>query len=64
MKVVNDQCCSVKLLSLNQIVNLQIALLVCLSTVVLAAPQSGQDKDAVITKYDSDNIGLGQYNFA
>ncbi|XP_018320482.1 flexible cuticle protein 12-like [Agrilus planipennis] len=29
-----------------------------------AAPQSQADRDAVITKYDSNNIGLDGYNFA
>ncbi|KAJ8921600.1 hypothetical protein NQ315_010506 [Exocentrus adspersus] len=32
--------------------------------VCLAAPQGNLDKDAVIVRYDSDNIGVDGYNFA
>lgn len=30
----------------------------------LAAPQQHSSKDAVITKYESDNIGIDGYRFA
>lgn len=31
--------------------------------VAVAAPQGGPDKDAVVLKFDSDNIGVDGYNF-
>ncbi|KAJ8956825.1 hypothetical protein NQ318_014239 [Aromia moschata] len=35
-----------------------------LVAVALAAPQRTSDKDAIVTRYDSDNIGIDGYNFA
>lgn len=42
---------------------LQIIALVTLFAIAAAAPQGHPDKDAVIVKYDSDNIGVGGYNY-
>ncbi|VEN33843.1 unnamed protein product [Callosobruchus maculatus] len=38
--------------------------LAALVAVAVAAPQSQADKDAVVLKYDSDNIGIDGYNFS
>ncbi|XP_049822114.1 flexible cuticle protein 12-like [Aethina tumida] len=35
-----------------------------LIAVSVAAPQGGPDKDAVVTRYESDNIGVDGYNYA
>ncbi|XP_066139475.1 endocuticle structural glycoprotein SgAbd-5-like isoform X2 [Euwallacea fornicatus] len=40
-----------------------LVLFVALCGAVLAAPQSGPDAQAQITKYDSDNAGIDGYNF-
>ncbi|KAK9869783.1 hypothetical protein WA026_003515 [Henosepilachna vigintioctopunctata] len=38
--------------------------LCAIMAVAYAAPQSGADKDAVVTRQEIDNIGIGGYNFA
>lgn len=42
----------------------QVVILAAFFTVALTAPQQARDADAVIVKYDSDNIGVDGYNFA
>lgn len=43
---------------------LQIIAVATLIAVSVAAPQGGPDKDAVVTRYESDNIGVDGYNYA
>lgn len=42
----------------------QIIAFAALIAVALAAPQNPADRDAVVLKYDSDNIGIDGYNYA
>lgn len=42
---------------------LQIIALAALFAIAAAAPQGHQDKDAVVVRYDSNNIGVGGYNY-
>ncbi|KAL3283223.1 hypothetical protein HHI36_006371 [Cryptolaemus montrouzieri] len=41
-----------------------ILVLCAIMAIAYAAPQGQADKDAVVTRYDSDNIGIDGYNFA
>ncbi|CAH0558129.1 unnamed protein product [Brassicogethes aeneus] len=41
-----------------------LALFALVAVAVAAPPQGGPDKDAVVVKYDNDNIGVDGYNYA